>query len=216
MNHPTPIWDLPIRLFHWSLPLLIIGAWASAELGEMQYHQWIGYALIVLVSFRIIWGMVGSTHARFTDFVRGPMTVLHYLRQGHATEGHNPAGGWSVLVLLSLILVQTISGLFNSDDVMLFGPMNHLVDSKTAKFMHETHEIAFNLLLGMIALHLIAIGYYQWGRKHDLIRPMLYGGVSTDGKNRIRPSGWALLIIAACAIALWFGLEQVPAPRFLY
>ena len=110
------VWDLPVRVMHWSFLLLVIGAWATRELpGEwFVWHVRIGYAIFVLVATRIVWGVLGTRYARFVDFVRGPSAVLRYLRGVSAQHyaGHNPAGGWMVVLLLLLLLTQAVTGLF--------------------------------------------------------------------------------------------------------
>ena len=118
------VWDLPVRVFHWSLVVLIPLAWWTGEEGKFDWHSWVGYSLLVLVVTRIIWGVVGSRHARFTDFLRGPGAIRGYLKgEPAATPGHNPLGGWAVVALLSVLLLQAVSGLFNSDDVLYNGPL---------------------------------------------------------------------------------------------
>ena len=195
---------------------MILSAWISAEEGEMDIHEWSGYALIVLVVFRIVWGFIGSTNARFSAFLRGPKAVIAYLKEQPHTEGHNPAGGWAIIAMLSLILIQAISGLFNSDDVLLFGPLYHLVDSKVASLMHETHEVTFNLLLLMIALHITAIIIYRLVRQQNLVKPMLTGGRSTDQSLYQAPVWLAIVLIAIVAGALYVGLSLVPEPTYFY
>ena len=125
-DRPVPTWDLPTRIFHWALVLLIIDAWVSYSFGDvlMRWHMWNGYALLTLVLFRLMWGIWGSNTARFSGFVASPLRVVRYLRALARGEdehylGHNPAGGWSVLVLLGLILVQGVCGLFASDDILV-------------------------------------------------------------------------------------------------
>ena len=108
------LWDLPLRLFHWSLLVCVAGAVATAELDAMDWHPRFGYAILALLLFRLIWGFVGSTHARFASFVRGPGTVLAYLHSMKDNKGpsigHNPLGALSVLALLATLLFQAISG----------------------------------------------------------------------------------------------------------
>ena len=122
-----PIWDIPTRLFHWALVIAVLLSWVSQEEDYLQVHEVSGYVVLTLVCFRIVWGFVGSVHSRFADFVRAPGAVWAYLRgRGDRQQpGHNPAGGWSVLVMLLLLLVQALTGLFNSDELMHDGPFYH-------------------------------------------------------------------------------------------
>jgi len=212
------LWDIPTRVFHWSLVGAVALAWWSAEEERYEIHEWTGYALIVLVVSRIIWGLVGSRHSRFSDFVTGPRGVLGYLRgEGTATPGHNPLGGWSVLGLLALLLVQGVSGLFNSDDILFSGPLYYAADGAFRDAMGEVHEVAFNVLLALVGLHVMAVCYYQWVRRKSLVRAMLAG--SAPGKEGLEAprSAWLALCIAlAVAAALWFALEQAPQPTPLW
>jgi cytochrome b len=206
----TPLWDLPTRLFHWSLAPLLLTAWISAEEGYMEVHEWCGYTAIVLVAFRILWGFTGNTHARFANFLRGPGAVIRYFRTGDwSGAGHNPAGGWSVVVMLALLLSQGVSGLFNEDDISFSGPLSHLAGGLTDS-IHEWHEWNFNLLLALVGVHIAAVLLYL-RRGKNLVRPMLTGGSSTtDGpRGNIR---LALALVAGCAALLWWLLSLAPKP----
>ena len=210
-ERPLPVWDLPVRVFHWSLAVLVVAAVTSVSLGAMEVHECCGLSILVLVAARIVWGFMGGTHARFTSFVRGPRAVLEYLRGPREPgEGHNPAGGWSVLAMLALLLVQAGSGLFNEDDVAFSGPLAHLVGSKLRGVIGELHEMNFLLLGALVALHVLTVLLYR-RRGYDLIRPMLDGGRTHDAV-RTRPAWLALLVLLGCAAALWLALAAVPKP----
>ena len=205
-----PVWDLPVRLFHWSLLPLVVTAWVSAEEGYMDVHAWCGYTALTLVSCRILWGLVGSQNARFRTFVRGPRAIIAYLRGGERSgEGHNPVGGWAVLLMLGLLLSQGVSGLFNADDISFSGPLAHLAGD-FADGVHEWHEFNFNLLLATVAMHIIAVLVYL-RRGNNLIRPMVTGGVST--RSGSSASAWlAPVLLGACAALLWWLLSLSPRP----
>ncbi|PLW83177.1 hydrogenase [Kineobactrum sediminis] len=209
-----PLWDLPTRSFHWSLVLLVPLAWWTAEEGQMERHEWIGYTVILLVVFRILWGFVGSRHSRFRDFLRGPRNTLAYLRGDTAPfPGHNPLGGLSILALLALLLLQAGSGLFNSDDVLFNGPLYHLVDSSFRDTMGVVHEWAFNGLLGLIAIHLAAVAWYQWGRRKKYVQAMIRGHAEgREGMSPPVPRWRAVMLVAALALLLWGLLSLVPPP----
>jgi cytochrome b len=206
----APVWDLPTRLFHWSLLPLVLTAWVSAEEGYMEVHEWCGYTALVLVAFRILWGFVGSSNSRFSNFLRGPRAVLHYLRQGGwSGEGHNPAGGWSVVLMLALLLSQGVSGLFNEDDIAFSGPLAHLSGDIPVS-VHEWHELNFNLLLAVVGVHIVAVLWYL-RRGTNLVRPMVTGGSS--GEATAPRSVWlALALLAGCAALLWWLLSLAPKP----
>jgi cytochrome b len=185
---PTPdnaavikVWDLPTRLFHWTLLLLIIACWfTSTENGDMNWHMRCGFAVLVLLLFRLVWGMLGSTTARFASFVASPRAVRSYfagMRNAGPVPhiGHNPAGGWMVLALLGLVLAISACGLFANDDMMSEGPLAHLVSERFSDLATAWHESAFYLLLVLVALHLSAIVFYLLVKKENLVRPMLTG-----------------------------------------
>lgn len=206
----TPVWDLPTRLFHWSLPPLLITAWVSAEEGYMEVHEWCGYTAIVLVTFRILWGFAGSTYSRFSSFLRGPRAVISYLKGTHVSgDGHNPAGGWSVMLMLALLLSQGVSGLFNEDDIAFTGPLAHLAGDLTDA-VHEWHEWNFNLLLAVVGVHVAAVLLYL-RRGRNLVRPMITGGEAASPAHRA--SSWlALVLLAGSAALLWWLLSLAPKP----
>jgi cytochrome b len=189
-------------------------AWWSAETERYDLHEWTGYTVLVLVTTRVVWGFTGSRHSRFADFLVGPGTVLAYLRGAQPdTAGHNPLGGWSVLLLLSLLLLQAVSGLFNSDDVLFSGPLYYWADSEFRDAMGVVHDLAFNLLLALVCVHILAVLYHQIRRKEQLVQAMVRG--AAEGREGIeRPVAWwrAALIAALVALALWWGLEQAPVP----
>jgi cytochrome b len=211
---PLPLWDLPTRVFHWSIVCCLPLAWWSAETDNYDAHEWIGYTVITLVLFRVVWGFLGSGHSRFRDFVVGPRKVVAYLKGSFpGSAGHNPLGGWSVLALLSLLLLQAVSGLFNSDDVLFSGPLYYAASVDLRDAMGVVHELAFDLLLGLVALHIMAVLYHQLIKRERLIGAMIRG--RAEGRDGTLPQvhWWkALLTLALVALALWWGLEQAPQP----
>lgn len=206
----APVWDLPTRIFHWSLLPLLAAAWTSAEQGWMDVHAWCGYSLLTLLLFRIAWGFAGSTHSRFADFLRGPSEVIAHFR-GSVRErpGHNAAGGWSVMAMLSLLLVQGLTGLFNEDDIAFSGPLSHLAGD-LAGAIHEWHEFNFDLLLVLVLVHVATILLYL-KRGRNLLQAMVWGGVAAPGARRA-PAWRALALLAGAALALWLVLRLLPAP----
>lgn len=214
MTKAYQLWDWPTRVFHWMVVACIPLAWWTGEEGQFDWHQWIGYTVIVLVVFRVIWGLVGSRHSRFADFVRGPGAVAAYLKgKIPAGAGHNPLGGWSVLLLLLLLLVQGVSGLFNSDDILFDGPLRHIASVQFRDTMGVIHENVFNILLGFIGLHVVAVAWYQWGRKQKLIQAMVLGRApGREGEAGPAPVWLAVLIVAVVAGLFWLLLDQIPRP----
>jgi cytochrome b len=198
----APVWDLPVRLFHWSVVLLIALSWWSAEKSFDRVHFWSGHGLLFLLVFRILWGFAGSSTARFATFVRGPATILAYLRGGgDERPGHSPIGALSVFAMLLALLVQIASGLIQIDeDDFVEGPLAGLVGYDAAELAHDVHEWSFDILLALIALHLLAIAYYHFVQGRSLIRPMVTGrAILPEGARPMDPAAKGRL--AACAAA---------------
>ena len=213
-NHTStkyPVWDLPTRLFHWLLVLGIGLAWVSHEFDWVAVHRWTGYTLLVLVLFRILWGFFGSVHSRFADFLRPPPTVLRYWRGEEAeSAGHNPAGGWSVVVLLTLVLMQALTGLFNSDGLLFDGPLHHALGSDTTDLLGEMHDQVFWVILGFAGLHVAAIAWHHWIKGQRLVPAMIHGG--QGGQRPPVPLWRALVLLALSAAALALAIYLAPEP----
>lgn len=176
------VWDLPTRLFHWTLLGLVVFQWASAEIGGelLDYHLLTGYAIAALVLFRVVWGFVGGRYARFSSFVHGVGPTLEYARAMRAKTaarhlGHNPLGGWMILALLVILAIQVATGLFSNDEIMTEGPLRHLVSDQLSSLLTSIHGLGFDLLMALVALHVGAVYVYKVFKKEDLIRPMLTG-----------------------------------------
>ena len=174
---------------------------------ETDWHIWSGIAILTLLLFRLMWGFVGSSTARFSSFVRGPRQVLGYLRGEWTGIGHNPLGALSVVALFLVTAIQVGLGLFNEDEDGLYaGPLASLVSPDTSEKIREIHEANFKILLGLIVLHIAAIIFYRLRGKH-LIKPMITGRAAVDtGAEPFRPGRWwvALICLAvAFAISRW-------------
>lgn len=206
----VPVWDLPVRLFHWSLVALIAFSWWSAENDRIELHMWSGLAVLALLIFRILWGVFGSSTARFSSFVRQPAVIAAYLRAPGEWRGvgHTPLGALSVVALLALILLQVSLGLVISDeDGVYSGPLANLVSFDTAESAREWHELLFNGLLALIALHILAIAIYRlaWGKR--LTSAMVTGRTKASADTQpMRPGKWGaalLCLIAGIALTRW-------------
>lgn len=210
------VWDWPLRLTHWALVVCVAGLYATGEYGllSMRWHFWFGYATLALLLFRIIWGVLGSEHARFADFVRGPRAIIAHLRgQAAATPGHNPLGALAVLAMLALLLAQAISGLFSNDEVEWYGPLSERVSSAASGAWTDWHRLGQQWLLALIALHLVAIAGYRLWRRQDLLSPMLHGYKPGSGRDARWASPWlALWLFALCAGAVWLLAWWGPPP----
>jgi cytochrome b len=211
------VWDLPTRLFHWLLVVLIVLLYATGEFGmlDMRWHFWLGYATLALTVFRVSWGLFGSQTSRFADFVRGPAAVGRYVKaqistNAHFSLGHNPLGGWSVLALLLSVLLQSVTGLFASDEIDADGPFTASVSGYTVKLMTRLHNWNENVLLLLIALHVAAVLFYLLIKHDNLITPMITGRKQGAQSDTLRfASQWLALILlllslAAVAVLVWY------------
>lgn len=219
-RHRTLIWDWTIRVFHWALVGLVAGMWWTAQQGLMFWHKWLGLALIGLLIYRLVWGLIGPVTARLIPLVPRPRALLGYIRRlserpYQASFGHNPLGGLSVLALLGLLMVQVGSGLIAVDvDGLFSGWFGHLVSFDTGRAAAEFHETSFKFLLGFILLHVSAIAAYALVLRTNLIGPMLTGRRSeargpTPGLDAgASPFKAGLAIgtgLLAVALVLWLG-----------
>lgn len=203
------VWDVPTRLFHWLVVVLVAAAYATAKLNWMDWHVRIGEALLALVLFRLLWGFFGSETARFHGFLRAPAAAWRHLRHVFHREadlqvGHNPAGGWMVLLLLALLLGETLSGLYVNNDVADDGPLTQWVPAWAANAITALHTILWDALLAAVALHLLAIALYAIAKGHNLLRPMLTGRKLLPARiNPPRPASamLALLLLIVSAVA---------------
>ena len=197
---PVRVWDLPVRLFHWAMVLLCGFSWWSAEEGglTLQYHMWAGYLILTLVLFRVSWGFVGSASARFADFLHGPVRVLRAIPEllspvPMPVAGHNPLGGWMVVALLVCLLLQTGSGLFANDDILNEGPLYQYVGKALSDTLTSLHHLNFNVLLGLVALHVLAIAWHRVRKGERLAAAMIHGRKSVDGPPPRLAAAWRAL-----------------------
>lgn len=199
------IWDWPTRAFHWLLVLFIPAMWWTAENDLADVHVLLGIGVFALVLFRLLWGLMGSSTARFASFIRGPRGVISYL-SGRAAKviGHNPLGGLSVAAMLAVLAAQVGLGLFASDDDgEVFGPLSLWIDEDSVERVTELHDDLFNVLLVLIGLHIAAIVYYALVQRKNLVGPMLTGrGDAPDGLEEMRGApAWRLLLALAVSLA---------------
>jgi cytochrome b len=220
-HHKNRIWDLPLRLFHIAIIILVGLSWYTAENplsfrqsgpSNFDLHIWSGVSLITLVLFRVLWGLWGSTTARFSYFVKGPAGILRYIRgQSGAGFGHNPLGSLSVLLFLVLLFAQPVIGLMSSEDTYGHeGPLKHLVSTETSYWLASIHEILFNILLAVIGLHVLALAYYRIAKKDNLVSPMVTGTTQKEAPaGLIFQSVWrALLLFALAGFIVWSALTM--------
>ena len=222
------VWDLPTRLFHWLLALDILGLYLTAEPGTptMEWHFRLGYVALGLVAFRIIWGFIGPRHARFATFLVGPAGLFRYLRgffrrDTPGAPGHNPAGAVMVIVMLLMVGLQAVSGLFVSDDIVFAGPWNGAVSGETANLMASIHHQNFDILQWVILLHVLAVFFYLFYKRQNLIAAMFHGHKpahvvsetqAITGSQLLK----ALILALIVSAGVWYVVTSAPPPAELY
>lgn len=206
------VWDWPVRVCHWLLVVAVVGLVITGKIGGnwMEWHARLGFFVLGLVVFRMLWGMVGSQTARFAYFVHGPRAVLAYLRDGTSpTAGHTPLGALSVLAMLLVIAIQAVSGLFANDDILLEGPYAALVGKETSDWISRIHDYNSTVLLVLIGLHLAAIAYYWIRKRNNLLPAMITGRKVMPGQvNLWMAPPWrapVLIVVVAAAVTVIVG-----------
>ena len=211
------IWDLPTRLFHWLLVMAVIGSFVSVKLGgnAMIWHGRFGYIVLALIFFRLIWGFVGTHHARFAQFIKSPNVILAYLKNPSETLGHSPLGAISVLVLLGLFLTQALAGLFASDDIAFDGPLAKYVASTWVELLTSFHRLNEWVLLSLVGVHIGAILYYKYAKRINLTSAMITGDKELEGAASLTPLVQddskvrlkAMAILLAIALIMYYFLR---------
>jgi cytochrome b len=207
--HTIVVWDIPIRVFHWLIVALVAAAYATWRLNWMVLHGWVGDATLALVLFRLLWGFFGGETARFSRFLTSPrMAVQHlktaFLREPDRQVGHNPAGGWMVLLLLVLLLAETLTGLYVANDIADEGPLTEMVAPWAANAIAASHAILWDALLAAIVLHVLAIAAFAMIKGQNLLRPMITGTKVLPASVAAPQAGSAAragLLLLGCAVA---------------
>lgn len=219
---PVRVWDLPTRLFHWLLAACVIGSVVTAKVGgnAMAWHFRLGYAILALLAFRLVWGFIGGRWSRFASFIYSPRSLLRYLKgerpaHAHWDVGHSPTGALSVFALLAVLLAQVATGLVADDEIANTGPLIRFVSGATSTLATTWHKAYGQwLIIGLVALHVLAIAVYHF-RKNNLVGPMLHGDkalgadvpASRDGPAS-RLLALALAAFCAAAVAWLIALGQ--------
>ena len=215
VSNKVRVWDLPTRLFHWTLAACVAGLVITGYIGgsTMQWHARIGYAVLTLLLFRIVWGVVGGKWSRFGAFLYSPASVINYLRgKPHPDHliGHNPLGSASVFAMLVFLLAQVATGLVGDDDAGFTGPLNKFVASSkglAATWYHK--RVGQWVIIALVVLHIAAILYYLWKKRDNLIKPMLHGdkqvpGIIEPSRDDATSRVMALAVLGVCAgIVAW-------------
>ena len=215
------LWDLPLRVFHWSLVAAVTAAIVTGELGGawMPWHGRAGLLIVGLLVIRIVWGVLGSATSRFAQFAPSPGRLVAYLRGRWRGVGHNPLGALSVFALLGLLSLQVATGLYGNDDIAFAGPLNHLVADSLGARVTGWHRLLADGLFVLLALHLGAIAFHVVVRRHRLIRPMITGRQDVEPRQPLpRPTRsfgrfglLSAVAIAATAVLALAGAGEGPA-----
>jgi cytochrome b len=220
MTEPSPslaaddyvrVWDVPVRVVHWAIVLLLALSWYSAENELMDWHRYFGFATMGLLLFRIIWGFIGSSTARFAEFMKGPKAIRDYAvslrrRAPGAGIGHNPIGALSVLLLLLVMLFQVVTGLFAVDiDGIESGPLSDRVSFDAGRWSAELHKASFTLLQVMVTVHILAVLFYLFYKRDNLIGPMITGRRRGEGSGLagVPLRNFLVAFVTSC-LAAWF------------
>jgi len=220
MTHKIRVWDLPTRVFHWALVLCIAGSVIAAEIGgnAMPWHFRIGYTVLSLLLFRVVWGFVGGRWSRFASFVHAPATVLAYIKGRGLPEhtvGHNPLGAGSVLALLFFLLGQVLSGSLSSDEIAFSGPLTRFVSNATVSLATTYHkEIGKTILIVLVLLHVGAIVYYRISKNQNLAAAMLHGDKELEhpappSRDDAGSRTVAAVLFVICAGLVAWGVQRV-------
>lgn len=217
-QHIVRVWDLPTRIAHWTLAALVAAAIVAAKIGgnAMVWHGRFGLAILGIVVFRVVWGVVGSTHARFAEFLPTPRALADYLAGRWRGLGHNPLGALSVLALLGLLAFQASAGLFANDDIAFRGPLAAHASDEFGAFATALHHRAEWFLFGLVALHVGAVMFHLHVKKDNLIVPMITGRKvwPQPGGATVRGGGpvafWFALTVAVVTVSLASGLLVAP------
>ena len=202
------VWDLPTRLFHWLLVVLVIISFVTGKIGgnAMQYHECSGFSILVLLLFRLVWGFVGSRESRFGTFVLGPSAVARYARTLLRSDsapflGHNPLGGWSIIAMLFALLVQAATGLFANDDIITEGPLFDWVGKATSDWLTRVHKLNQEVIIALVCIHVLAVLFYLFYKRENLVKPMIFGVKEWRGTGPQPATGrsWIAALIAGLA-----------------
>jgi cytochrome b len=212
---PVRVWDLPTRLFHWSLVIVVLLAIVTAQVGgnATVWHFRLGYTALALLAFRLVWGLVGGRWSRFSSFLYSPAALRRYLRGEHRPGdhfevGHNPLGSLSVFAILGILLLQVATGLVADDEIANTGPLNKFVPGRIAGIATHWHaDFGAVIIYALLALHVGAILFYRWRRRKDLVTPMLVGDKTLPAdvppaQDTLLRRALALLLVVLIALAV--------------
>lgn len=211
--HTIRVWDLPTRLFHWLLAAGVIGLIVTGSIGGnwMNWHLRLGYAVLTLLLFRLVWGFIGGHWSRFSSFLYAPSSLWAHLKGRARPEhqvGHSPLGALSVFALLLILLAQVGTGLISDDEIAFFGPLVRFVSGDTVELATGYHKSVGKLIIfGLVGLHVLAIAYYKWIKRQALVKPMVGGDKQVplpapSARDTVGTRSLALVVLGLCAAAV--------------
>ncbi|MEJ8845728.1 cytochrome b/b6 domain-containing protein [Variovorax rhizosphaerae] len=214
LARPTRIWDLPTRLFHWALAAAVVGLLATGMSGIMEWHFRLGYTVLALLLFRLLWGFVGGRWSRFASFIYSPRWVLAYLRgRSHPDHlvGHSPLGALSVFAVLGMLVLQVCTGLFSDDEISASGPLTRFVSNAFVSLASQWHAVFGKWgVIALVSLHVLAVLYYVLVKRQRLVGPMISGDKLLTGlrvaesRDTTSTRFTALVLFVLCAVfAAW-------------
>jgi cytochrome b len=213
---PKLVWGLPVRIFHWGLLGMIGVSYYTGKFGDfdsIDNHMLAGYGIIGLVLFRILFGLLGQGHVRFSNFIRGPGAVAAYVKAPAETAGHNPLGALGVIALLLSLAVQTGTGLFTTDEIFVEGPLYHLVSTEVASVCTQVHEINQWVLLALIVIHVCAVIFHEVKLGHRILWPMITGKKTGDAVANEPEQSHQIILAVVCSIvaaaATWYVVNEI-------
>ena len=223
-HHTVRIWDLPTRIFHWALFVCVVGLIITGNIGGnlMTWHFRLGYCVMTLLLFRIVWGLIGGKWSRFGSFIYAPSTVIAYLKgQGKPehSAGHNPLGAGSVFALLAFLAAQVGTGLISDDEITNQGPLSRFVSNASVSLANWWHkDVGKWVIAALIVLHIAAILFYLHKKKENLIKPMLHGDKQMlapvePSKDTAASRVVALVVLALCGGFVYW-VQSLGAPAF--
>lgn len=212
----TRVWDLPTRLFHWTLAIAVLGLIGTGLSGVMEWHFRLGYTVLALLLFRLLWGFVGGRWSRFAAFIYAPGSVVNYLRgRAHPDHliGHTPLGALSVFAVLAILAFQVATGLMADDEISASGPLTRFVAGAVVSFATGWHKAQGKwIVIVLVSLHVLAVLFHVLVKRHRLVRPMVSGdklvssanGQVAESRDDAASRGLALVLFVLCAgVAYW-------------
>lgn len=217
MSVKVQVWDLAVRVFHWSQVVLLAGLWYTGNEGLMAQHQLMAYTLAALLIARICWGLYGSVTARFSHFAATPLAALRYLRQPKPVLGHNPAGAYMIFFLIFLVSLQLLTGLATFDNSYISdGPLVRSLSEEWVSLASTIHKLNIDLIIICVAVHIFAALWHSW-RHDNVILTLLTGKTKLEAKAEqpLVKNSWSYFLLVAILLVLFYFWQGEMLLRFI-